>query len=275
MKKIETISITKQQSYALTAQGVLMLFIGVAIFRGIFGQSNQNAPAWALVAVYFATLIVHELVHGLGFLLSGAKPKFGVGFVGIMPFAYATSGSNSKIPLKKMLVTAYLPFVLLSIIFILLASAIPGYVSLLMVGFVGNFAGAIGDIWIASKLLKYLRYSDTLVVDTKSGVDVYSSSAQAAVIGAASMAKQKINTPFWRVACIAFVLIMAISALVPMIMSWSGFHGVFTLGAGVFYLFTIDTTGTNFMASFNLLPALVGGVLAGVLFTILEKRSRT
>lgn len=78
-----------------------MLFIGVAIFQGIFGQSNQNAPAWALVAVYFATLIVHELVHGLGFLLSGAKPKFGVGFVGIMPFAYATSGSNSKIPLKK------------------------------------------------------------------------------------------------------------------------------------------------------------------------------
>lgn len=143
-----------------------------------------------------------------------------------------------------------------------------------MVGFVGNFAGAIGDLWIASKLLKYLRFTDVVVVDNKSGTDVYSSNPQAATMGAASMAKQKINAPFWKTAGIAFFLIMAISAIVPTIMLWSGFHGTFTLGSGVFYLFTIDTNGSEFTASFNLLPALVGGALAGLLFTVLEKHGK-
>ena len=45
MKKIETITIAKQQSFNLTAQGVLLTFIAVAILQSIAGKSNQDVYA--------------------------------------------------------------------------------------------------------------------------------------------------------------------------------------------------------------------------------------
>lgn len=269
MKKIETISITKQQSYTITAQGIIMMFFGAAIFQSITGDSSNDAPLWVFLLVYLVTLIVHELLHGLGFLIGGARPKFGVGLTGILPFAYATSAD--KLALKNMLVVAYLPFVALSVLFIGLAIAMPQYSSLYMVGFVGNFAGAIGDIWIASRMLKYLRFHDVVVLDTKAGTELFSSSPEAFAVGKASTDKQKAATSFWKVASVAFLSIAIVSAVVPAIMLGSGYHGSFKLGAGELYLFTVDNSNAHTSAAFNLLPAVVGGGIAGMIAVTRER----
>lgn len=248
------------------------MFMGAAIFQGIVESSGKNLPIWALILAYFATLAVHELLHGLGFLIGGAKPRFGVGVVGILPLAYATS--DHRLPLKNMLVVAYLPFVALSIVFIALAYLFPEYSALFMVGFVGNFSGAIGDIWIASKMLKYLRFKDAMVLDTKTGTNVYSDSPEAAESGLVSMEKEKATTPFWKVAGTAFFLIAFISVIVPIIMLWSGFSGYFKLGYGELYLFMVNNSDAETVAAFNLLPAVVGGLLAGVTFNTLERHNK-
>lgn len=269
MKKIETISITKQQSYTVTAQGILMMFLGAAIFQTITGDPSNDAPIGVFIMVYIVTLIVHEMLHGLGFLIGGARPKFGVGITGILPYAYATSAD--KLALKNMLFVAYLPFVALSIMFIGLAVAMPEYSAFYMVGFVGNFAGAVGDIWIASRMLKYLRFHDVVVLDTKAGTELYSSSPDAFAVGKASVEQQKTTTSFWKVASVAFLSIVIVSAVVPVIMLRSGYTGSFKLGAGELYLFTVDSSNANTSATFNLLPAIVGGGIAGMIAVMRER----
>ena len=178
MKRIETISLTTQKSFELTILMILLLFIGGAIFTGLTGKTGPiDITSVSALVVYVITLVTHELLHGLGFLLGGAKPVFGVGFIGILPFAYATSAT--RVPLRMMLFTAYLPFVVLSVLFVVLGLIYPAHQDIFMVGFLGNFTGAIGDLWIAQKLWKYLKFNDVMILDTKSGTEIYSNNETA------------------------------------------------------------------------------------------------
>lgn len=272
MKKVETITIAKQQSYNLTAQGVVLTFIAVAIFQSLLGKSSQDFSVWAYAMAYVLTLIIHEAMHGLGFIIGAAKPRFGVGAAGILPVAYATS--NDKLPLKNMLVVAYLPFVVLSVLFIIFSFALPQYQPLFMVGFVGNFAGAIGDIWIASKLIKYLKYKDTYVLDTKIGTDVYSNNAEALMIGKKSQAKLQNPSSFGRVASISFISILIVQMLIPILLAVSNYDGVFQLGTDKFYLLRVDQSSASASMELNLLAPLVGSLIAGVIYTLAEHRRR-
>lgn len=272
MKKIETITIAKQQSYNLTAQGVLLTFIAVAIFQSITGKSNQDSSVWAFILAFVFTIIVHELLHGVGFYISGAKPRFGLGMAGIMPVAYATS--SDKLPIKNMLVVAYLPFVVLSIVFIALSFFFPEYQPLFMIGFVGNFAGAIGDVWIASKLIKYLKYKDTYVVDTKTGTEVYSSNNEASIIGQKSQAKTEKPSSFGMVASISFMIILTLQIVIPIILAFSNYDGLFQIGTDAFHLLRVDQSSTNASMELNLLAPLIGGIVAGGIYTLVEQRNR-
>lgn len=272
MKKVETITIAKQQSYNLTAQGVVLTFLAVAIFQTLVGNTTQSFSVWAYVMAYILTIIVHEAIHGVGFMLGGAKPHFGVSVAGILPVAYATS--DEKLPLKNMLVVAYLPFVVLSVLFIALSFVFPRYQPLFMVGFVGNFAGAIGDIWIASKLLKYLRHKDTRVLDTKTGTEVYSNSADALKLGQKSQAKLQTSSSFGKVALISFFCILALQMLIPILLAVSAYNGVFHLGSDAFYLLKVDRSGDNASMELNLLAPILGSVLAGAIYTLIERHGR-
>ncbi len=265
MKKIETIQITKQQSYALSAQMILFLFIGAAIFQGIVGETSQSFGLEAL-AVYLITLIIHELLHGVGFLLGGARPRFGVGIAGIIPVAYATS--SQKLPVKNMLLVACLPFVVLSIVFILLSLIFPAYQNLFMIGFLGNFAGAVGDLWIASKLWKYLKFKDALILDTKIGTEVFSSDALAVRVGRESTRKSKQHSSFIMISLIGTGAIILVQAIIPLIMVSSGFEGSYQLGSDNFYLFKVSTESAVRSAELNILPALIGGFIVGTTYVL-------
>ncbi|QQS19769.1 DUF3267 domain-containing protein [Candidatus Saccharibacteria bacterium] len=265
MKKIETIQITRQQSYALSAQMILFLFIGAAIFQGIVGETSQSFGFEAL-AVYLITLVIHELLHGLGFLLGGAWPRFGIGIAGIIPVAYATS--DQKLPVKNMLLVAYLPFVVLSVVFIVLSILFPAYQNLFMIGFLGNFAGAVGDIWIASKLWKYLKFKDVLILDTKIGTEVFSSNATAAKTGRESTEKSKQRSSFMITALIGAGVIIMVQAIIPLVMVSSGFEGSYQLGSDNFYLFKVSTESAVRSAELNILPALIGGVIVGITYVL-------
>ena len=91
MNKIETINIDKQVSYVLTLQSIFLFFIGGVIFSGVTGANDLHINGWVAIGAYVGTIILHELMHGVGFIIAGAKPRFGVGIAGVMPIAYATA----------------------------------------------------------------------------------------------------------------------------------------------------------------------------------------
>lgn len=272
MNKIKTISITQQQSYAITAQMILLLFIGGAIFSSIFG-GNLSMNGWSALLVYALTMVAHELIHGLGFYMAGTRPKFGVGRVGIIPYAYATSADERKIKLTDMIIIGLLPFISLSVVFIILAYMLPMYQGLIFVGFLGNFAGGAGDLWIVSKLLKYRHVKDVMVEDTKIGVVVYSADKRAKAIDINQSKVIKLSSLFYKSWTIITFSAVIIQSIVPPIMLSNGFSGSFTLGTSWFYLLSLSTSNSNTAITFNLLPSLIIGFVGAAIYVYITKSS--
>lgn len=272
MNKIETIGINKQQSYVLALQAIILFFVGGAIFSSTTGNNEFSSAGFGGLVVYFGTIVVHELFHGFGFLIAGARPKFGVGFAGVVPVAYATS--DTKIRLPAMLFTAYLPFVFLSVIFLMIARLFPQYQALAMIGFISNFSGAVGDLWIASKLWKYLQFKDVQVLDRKDGVEVYSDSKKALAVGERSTKKTEEKGTFGKLWAISSIVIIAVQLLMPALMTLLGFEGNFRLGFKSFFFFemTANPDGSTTAATFNLLVPLLLGLIFASLVNLVEKK---
>lgn len=260
MKKVEIIAVTKQQSYVITLQAIVMLFIGGAIFSTATSSNDLTTVGYGGIIVYVATIIVHELLHGIAFRISGAHPRFGVGIVGFIPIAYATSNSKVKVP--NMLIVAYTPFIALSVFFVFLARIAPQFQSLAMIGFLGNFTGAVGDLWIASKLWKYLPFKGTLVLDKKSGIEVFSDNQAATAKGIKATKDAGTKSNFGKNWAISSLSIMFGQLLLPIFMTILGFNGNYRVGVGEFYLLDmVNKQSTEISATFNFLPALVIGLL--------------
>jgi hypothetical protein len=229
---------------------------------------------WGIVA-YVAAIIIHELLHGVGFMIAGARPKFGVGIAGFLPIAYATS--NNKVRVPNMLLVGYLPLFVLSLICVAVARVFPEYQTYALIGFIGNFSGAVGDIWITSKLWKYLPYKDALVYDSKSGCDVYSNNPGAATKGMKAAKKAKDSGAFGKNWAVSSLVIMIVQLFSPSLLPLLGFNRSLTLGFGEFYFFKteIAANGDPQAVTFNLLaPLLIGLVLALVIKATVSKRTR-
>ena len=265
MKKVETISITKSQSYVLAMQGIILVFVGAGLFDAFIGFSNVLGLGIWSVVVFVATVLAHEVLHGVGFYIFGAKPKFGIGFAGILPIAYTTA--TKKVNTVGMLITAYLPLIALSALFIGLARIFPQWQGLAMIGFIVNFSGAVGDIWISSKLWKYLPYKDVKIQDTKSGLEVYSSNKYARNAGLKASKKSVNTSSFGKIWAISAFVVLAIQRLTPNLLRMAGFTSDIKIGFNEFYLINIQNSNSNSAeeASFSLIvPIIVGLVFASM-----------
>ena len=114
-------------------------------------------------------LVLHELVHGAFFwIYSRSRPKFGLR----SGYAYAAA-PGWYFPRRQYLVIALAPFVLLTILGMLLLAVVPvGMLAAIFFGMVTNAAGAVGDIWIAFMIIRERR---TIVIeDLGDGFNFYS-----------------------------------------------------------------------------------------------------
>jgi hypothetical protein len=115
------------------------------------------------------TLVLHELTHGLAMQMFGAKPKYGILWQGML---YATSPGYSY-HRNNYVVIALAPFVFLSILFILGMWLLQGTLWVALLGICGifNAAGAIGDMWITTIVLRYAAAA--YVMDERDGMRVF------------------------------------------------------------------------------------------------------
>lgn len=109
---------------------------------------------WSILFVLvlvFVTIVLHEAVHGLGFIrLAKARPKFA--FRGV--YAYAAA-PGYYIPRDPYLKIALAPLGVISLIGLVLMVLVPAaWIGPLILICVVNASGAVGDLWVAWLLLR-------------------------------------------------------------------------------------------------------------------------
>lgn len=181
------IVLDKSNVLRISAYGVLLLVLAAGVFAGMFGSSGASTtgvswPAPLLYLVVFAgTLILHESVHGLFFRLFGGRPRYGAGVTHGLPYLFATAPGQA-FPLRRMIIIALAPLVTLSAVSLLVALAVPAWTGYCAVVFITNTSGAIGDIWITSRLARFLRLDDVTVVDQRNGSAVFTPDARVGAV---------------------------------------------------------------------------------------------
>ncbi len=125
-----------------------------------------------LLTVIVGTTLLHETIHGLFFwVYTHARPVVGVKLL----FAYA-GAPDWYIPRNQYSVVGLAPLVLIStggFLVISLVSAVAGQLTLFAM--VLNAAGAVGDLYVCGKVLRFPQ--DVLIRDTGYVFDVYGKSA--------------------------------------------------------------------------------------------------
>ncbi len=272
-KPIYSIGMNNALVVQLSAYGTVLAFLGGAIFQAVVGQHNSaGAVGWQstvlAVVAYFLAIVVHELVHGAAFRIFGGRPTYGVGVKFFMPYLYATAG-NTPYTLVQMYVVGLSPFILLSVAFLAGAVAFPALTTYFSVAFIGNFAGAVGDLWLISQLFRFKNCMDVTVVDQKAGMAVYSEDKSAAIIADKLKITSGKKTSFIVYWVGAAGAILALTILIAFIGPL--FQKSLLIGPEQFPLvqYRISSTGAN--VSFNFASPIVGGFLFALLAKLLTR----
>lgn len=119
----------------------------------IFDLSGTGGLLAVLIVllISFATIVLHEAVHGLGFIyFAGVRPTFGFRWV----YAFAAA-SGHYIPRGRYLPIALAPLGVISILGVALMAVVPAqWLTALWLACVVNASGSIGDLWVVWLLLR-------------------------------------------------------------------------------------------------------------------------
>jgi hypothetical protein len=166
----------------IVAGGILLfgLSFGLGIIirgllRGVYeGQFSVGGLISfpIILGTIVAAIVLHEAVHGVLFLVQGAKPRFGMKLVGrFIPVAYTTS----TVPIRRnqYLLVCLGPFLMITLIFLFIGILATGdnFAALALMAMALNVSGSIGDIIAANKVRRYDRL--TLFQDTEDGFKWY------------------------------------------------------------------------------------------------------
>lgn len=267
----------KPQALRLGAYMVLLLFFAGALFTAIAGKSEGLAfNAVIAMTVYVAIIILHELIHGLFFKLYGGKPKFGVGLMyRVLPYAYATA-HGQQYTFRQMLVIGMSPFVLICAAAVVVALAVPSLTQYAAVAFIGNFAGAVGDMWLMRQIARFRSLSNLMFVDLKSGIAVHGTGGRAKELVAKMRRLDDAESKTARLSVLwvkAFAVLFGFVILVPLILNAVSFNGYILIGPQAFPLFELNTTVKSQTVLINFAPLVVAsGVFAFTHNNIVRKR---
>lgn len=218
--------------------------------------------------VVVPTVIVHELLHGIGFLLAGGKMSFGVRMAGYMPVAYASTNST-KISARLMFVDAYIPFVVLSVIYVVSAIIFPEWYLLFLIGFVANFAGAVGDIWLSMRLWKYLGSADVYAKALRGGgLVIYHKGESGALKNSKKSKKNTAYDQLAKVMAAGWVITYAAQAIAPLLIMKLGAINSYELGFGGVYLLKFSSIDGRIKDESSFIATIVLALFVGLIYYV-------
>ena len=123
------------------------------------------------LVAYAATVVLHELVHGLTMRVFGARPQYGALLKHLLFYATAPGYGFRR---NAYITVALAPLVVLSGLAILGMFLVQGtvWVAPLALCAALNAGGAAGDLWMASMILRYAKTA--YIVDERDGFRVLS-----------------------------------------------------------------------------------------------------
>ena len=134
--------------------GLVLFVVSIAAYAAVARQTLATAPLpyVATIVTVLLVLVLHEALHGAGFLVFGGLPEFGAGIKGGMPYLFATCPGN-RFSRGRFLVIGLLPLVIIDACALALAGSAPLVVPA-MLAFAFNTAGAAGDLWMVAVILQ-------------------------------------------------------------------------------------------------------------------------
>ena len=259
----------------LAAYSVVLLFLAAGLFSALTQRSGpaQLPNNWITpvlyIVVYLATIIVHELIHGLGFRLFGGRPRYGAGIKYFLPYLYATAPDHA-FPLRQMIIIALAPLLVLSSLALVVALLAPAWVGYLAVVFIGNTVGAIGDIWMTSYLIRFRGLQAVTVVDLADGMAIYTPDTSASEI-AATLARHDEHSPGFVVQWIgATVAVFAAEFLAGLIGPF--FTDSLLIGPPQLPLVAFTNADAGFQWTFGVASPLLAGLLFALVAHLFARR---
>lgn len=153
----------------LLSGGVLFIGLNLSIYyRQTYSWpqiSLWGALLWFGINLlgYVIVLPLHELIHGLVFLLWGGRPHFGAK----LPLALYCGARLQLFSRNQYLAVGLAPLVVLTLVFLIITLLAPSLAFYTLFASIGNLSGAAGDIWVAARLLRLP--STVLIEDTEAG----------------------------------------------------------------------------------------------------------
>lgn len=183
VRKVDEIELLGTQQLRPLAQlslamlGVALIFfvtlnMGMYAFHHGVVIGSLSVPGvllWLVINIiaYIVILPLHELIHGLVFLLWGGRPYFGTR----LPLALYCGAKQQLFRRNQYLVVGLAPLVVITVAALIVTVIVPGLASYVLLGTVGNFSGAAGDVWVAARLWR--QPPTVLVEDTETGYSAW------------------------------------------------------------------------------------------------------
>jgi hypothetical protein len=120
---------------------------------------------WLLINIIGAIVILplHELLHGLTFLLWDGRPFFGAK----LPLALYCGARQQVFRRNQYLAVGLAPLVVITLVALVLTFISPALASYTLFANLSNFSGAVGDLWSVMRIARLP--TDALIEDTDAG----------------------------------------------------------------------------------------------------------
>ncbi len=269
---IYMIEIGKRDVVSLSVYGVLLGFVSLAAVTAVVdARLGAAASALVLLFAYVGTIIGHELVHGLFFKLFGGSPSYGAGITHGLPYAYATSPGDRFLP-QQMYQIAVAPLVLITAAAVATGLLVPALAAPAVVVVVGNVSGAVGDLWVMTRMRSFTSRAQVTFEDTSVGLAVYSHDQRATAIAAELRAANELSKHRYVVTALGATVVLVLAAIgVPGILFAAGTSSDVVIGPDWFSLVDYRPATNGFAVQLNFLPAILGGIIFSLAYGRLRK----
>ncbi|ABN51596.1 MAG TPA: DUF3267 domain-containing protein [Hungateiclostridium thermocellum] len=153
MTKVAEFKLNKFNSFFINLTALLIFFMGLIILEPVIGKEQwliyietaiYSGQILGLFTVLLAVTILHELFHGLAYIIFGAKLKFGIKYLNI----YTMDISGTFYTSVQMAVILLFPIFILTILLLAVGILFPEFIYWIIVGIIYNIAGSFGDIFM-------------------------------------------------------------------------------------------------------------------------------